>query len=253
MILFATHCVVDFVEFCITPEDKPFLLSNTYYHFVNLTKRRVHDNTRVVSVQIWIWFYATFMLTKITFITLDARQQNTDFCRIDSFQNSKLKHELNYCTHCVTLFLVPLLIVAGYADIGKTDWLLHLQNCRHSKVQGRAVMGFPHDKTSSVQLPLRHPGSLLQRRKENRHLLFRKWNWCSSSLCTLLSAMVMFTAPDNDTHSMFIISINVVLQYCYERYLIAVEPLWFPFDCWSWAANKTKMITLALLADESIA
>lgn len=97
-------------------------------HLLSLCKPemwRAQNNIRVVSVRIWIWFYAIF--TDIMFITLDTSQQNTDFCRTDSSQNSKPKHEMNYCTHCVTLFLVPLLIVAGYADIGKADLLLHLQ------------------------------------------------------------------------------------------------------------------------------
>lgn len=34
---------------------------------------------------------------------------------------------MNQCTHCVTLFFVPLLIVARDADIGKTGLVLHLR------------------------------------------------------------------------------------------------------------------------------
>lgn len=86
--------------------------------------------------------------------------------------NRKLNNEQNLCTHCVTLFLVPLLVVAGYADIGETGLLLHLGGRRHSKEQGRKVMCPPRDKTSSMQLAHPHPGSLGRRRNENRPLSY---------------------------------------------------------------------------------
>lgn len=116
--------------------------------------------------------------------------------KIRSSHNNKLKHEENLCTHCVTLFLVPLLVVARYADIGETELLLHLRSCRHSKAQGQKEKCSPLDRTSSVQLALPHPGSLLRGRKENRPLCHSGCETGVLLLYKVLSVTVMLPTPD---------------------------------------------------------
>lgn len=107
------------------------------------------------------------------------------FCQIKFTQTCTWNmNELNICTHRVTLPLVPLLIVARYADIGETGLLLHLRGCWHSKVQGGKSECVLQDRTSSIQLAHPHSESRLHKRRENRSLLARKWNCCLSALHT---------------------------------------------------------------------
>lgn len=46
-----THCVVEFIKLCIPPEDKPFVLCNGHYHFVNLQNKpvKIHVNAKSIT------------------------------------------------------------------------------------------------------------------------------------------------------------------------------------------------------------
>lgn len=136
------------------------------------------------------------MLPSQQHLMSDNQNQNQNFIKIRSSHNSRLKHEQNLCTHCVTLFLVPLLVVARDADIGETELLLHLRSCRHSKAQGQKEKGSPQDRTSSIPLALPHAGSLLRGRKENRPLCYSGTETGVLLLYKFLSATVMLPTPD---------------------------------------------------------
>lgn len=80
--------------------------------------------------------------------------------------------EQSLCTHRVALFLVPLFVVAGNADIRDTELLLHFTGRWHSKAWGHKALRSRHKRTSRIQLALPHPGSELQGRKEKSPFFF---------------------------------------------------------------------------------
>lgn len=83
---------------------------------------------------------------------------------------SQTESKQSLYTHRVALFLVPLFIVAGNADVREAGLLFHLSGHWRSNVWGHKALRSCHERTSRLQPILPHPGSDLLGRKEKRPL-----------------------------------------------------------------------------------